>query len=286
VLWERVDPLTHYNDVDFHQNFRFTKENLQKVVDLIKDDIEFHTKRGCPLNPVQQICLAMTFFASGSFQHVSGYMAGVKKSTACMTIRRVARALVAKSDQLIAMPTRAEMRSLSEKHVAKYGVPNAPLGVDGTHIRLGRAPSQAELPAGIVPQDFFCRKQNSGASTARYKTINILLEFEHNRALLLQVVADGDMIIRSIDARWAGKTHDSRVWRGSVAKQVMEAQTEFCIVADSAYPMSRTLLKPFSRREATTPNHGRFNHKLSGLRTILTENPIGIWKQRFPILRY
>jgi hypothetical protein len=94
------------------------------------------------------------------------------------------------------------------------------------------------------------------------------------------------MLIRSIDTRWAGKTHDSRVWRASVAMRVIEAQTEFCVVGDSAYPMSRTLLKPFSRRESTTPNHGRFNHRLSGLRTILTENPIGVWKQRFPILRY
>jgi hypothetical protein len=41
----------------------------------------------------------------------------------------------------------------------------------------------------------------------------------------------------------------------------------------------RTLLKPFSRRESTSANHGRFNNKLCGLRTVLTENPIGIWKQ-------
>jgi hypothetical protein len=82
-------------------------------------------------------------------------------------------------------------------------------------------------------------------------------------------MADGNMIIHSIDARLARKT------RGSVVKQVMKAQTEFCTLADSAYPMSRTFLKPFSRRMATTPNHGRFHHNLSGLRTILTENPIG-----------
>jgi hypothetical protein len=34
-------------------------------------------------------------------------MAGVKKSTACVTIRRVAKALVAKSALLISMPTRS-----------------------------------------------------------------------------------------------------------------------------------------------------------------------------------
>jgi hypothetical protein len=207
VLWERCDPLTYYNDVDFHRNFRFTKENLLKVVGLIKDDLEFRSKRGCPLDPVQQTCLALSFFANGSFQHVSGYMAGVKKSTACITIRRVARALVAKSDQLISMPTMAEMRASSEKLCQRFGIPACPLGkavrysfknlsvifpdissrtdyqyrlsifqvsyssddidywtalllgVDGTHIRLGKAPSQSELPEGLRPQDSWCRKQ-------------------------------------------------------------------------------------------------------------------------------
>jgi hypothetical protein len=95
------------------------------------------------------------------------------------------------------------------------------------------------------------------------------------------------LIIHSIDVRLARKT---RVWRGSVVKQVMEAQTEFCILSDNAYPMLRTLLKPFSRRKVTTPDHGCFNHKLSGMRTILTENPIGnfiqlclsLYYSRFP----
>jgi hypothetical protein len=136
VLWERCNPLEHYNDVDFHRNFRFTKENLKKVVDLIKEDLQFDSKRGCPLDPVQQTCLLLTFFASGSFQHVSAYMAGVKKSTACVTIRRVAKALVAKSARLISMPTREEMRASSEKLFEKFNIPSCPLGVDGTHIRL------------------------------------------------------------------------------------------------------------------------------------------------------
>jgi hypothetical protein len=181
VLWERCDPLTHYNNVDFHRNFRFTKENLRKVVALIKDKIEFKSKRGCPLNPEQQTCLTLTFFASGSFQHVSGYMAGVKKTTAWATIRRVSRALVALSDQLIAMPTIAEMRASSEKHWEKYGIPNAPLGVDGTHIRLGKLPSQIELPAGLVPQDFWCRKQFPSVNVqVKHLSINHVRKSERN----------------------------------------------------------------------------------------------------------
>jgi hypothetical protein len=100
-----------------------------KVVDLIKADLQFDTERGRPLNPVQQLCLFLTFLASGSFQHVSGYMAGVKKSTANSTIKRVAKALAAKSDQIISMPTKAEMRVMSEKLYQRFGIPNW----DGIH---------------------------------------------------------------------------------------------------------------------------------------------------------
>ena len=43
----------------------------------------------------------------------------------------------------------------------RFGLPNFALGVDGTHIRLSVKPSEAELPAGVRPQDFWCRKQVS-----------------------------------------------------------------------------------------------------------------------------
>ena len=41
-------------------------------------------------------------------------------------------------------------------------------------------------------------------------------------------------------------------------------------------------MKPYTRPQ--DPKHRRFNAKLSGIRTICTENLIGIWKRRFPVL--
>jgi hypothetical protein len=51
---------------------------------------------------------------------------------------------------------------------------------------------------------------------------------------------------------------------------------------DSAYPISRTLMKPYIR--PVEVKHRRFNAKLSGIRTFCTENLIAIWKRRFPCL--
>ena len=43
----------------------------------------------------------------------------------------------------------------------RYGLPNFAYGVDGSHIALRNAPSPNELPPGLGPQDFWCRKQVS-----------------------------------------------------------------------------------------------------------------------------
>ena len=67
----------------FHRNFRFTKHNMLKVVDLIKEDIQFASARGSPLTPMQQVTLTLSMFASGNFQHVAGYLAGKKFQESC-----------------------------------------------------------------------------------------------------------------------------------------------------------------------------------------------------------
>jgi len=99
----------------------------------------------------------------------------------------------------------------------------------------------------------------------------------------VQVVGDGGFLLRDLDVRWAGSTHDARVWRNSSAKAIIEEQSQFQVVGDSAYPISRTLIKPF--KETPTPQHRRFNRSLTAIRTVCTENIIGVWKQRFPCLR-
>ena len=118
------------------------------------------------------------------------------------------------------------------------------------------------MPNGVNTQDFWNRKQFYSLNT--------------------QIVGDGNNFIRAIDPRWAGSTHDARVYRNSIFKDWLETQDDFITVADSAYPISKWLIKPYYRPQ--DPNKRRFNKALSGIRTICTENTVGIWKRRFPCL--
>jgi hypothetical protein len=100
------------------------------------------------------------------------------------------------------------------------------------------------------------------------------------------VVANDEKVIYDIDCDWPGCAHDARIWRRSAVKHIVEEQAVYLIAGDSAYPISPVLMKPFSNAEAANDNDKRlFNQRLSGLRTVMTENVYGVLKRRFPCLR-
>jgi hypothetical protein len=130
------------------RQYRLTREGVLRLVDLLNHELLFRGNRGRPLSPLQQVCLALTFYASGTLQRTAGYLAGVKKSCACLTIRRVTRAICQLAPQFVTMPTEQEMQVTSNHFQNRFGLPNFIMGVDGTHVRLGIRPLEADLPPG------------------------------------------------------------------------------------------------------------------------------------------
>lgn len=58
------------------------------------------------------------------------------------------------------------------------------------------------------------------------------------------------------------------------------------VSGDSGYPLSDILIRPYTNEEALRDaSKRRFNRRLSGLRTVMSENIFGIWKRRFPVLK-
>ncbi len=132
----------------------------------------------------------------------SGQLATSLVWCACMTQRRVSLALCRKSLILIKLPHPTKLCMSVDDFFNRFGIPNCPLGIDGTHIRLENAPVQADLPAGVHPRGFWCRKQ--------FFSINV------------QVIRDSRHLIRNLGAKWAGCTHDAQVWQNSQAKAPLE----------------------------------------------------------------
>ena len=86
-------------------------------------DTEFSLPRKGSLTPVLQVCLALRFYATGSFQSVVGEVIGVGQSTACRTITTVTEALMLRVRDWIKLPSQAEANRQKQQFYAMRAIP-------------------------------------------------------------------------------------------------------------------------------------------------------------------
>jgi hypothetical protein len=187
----------------------------------------------------------------------------VSQPTARLCIIRVTEALVRRKHQFVYMPNTDQMQETATRMFDRFKLPCFALGVDGVQIRFEGAPRK--IPANKTTQMYWSRKQ--------CHSINA------------QVVVN-DRYICDLDVGWPGSTHDARIWNRSEVKRHIEHQRRFLVAADSGYRISENLVKPYPTAESANDRRkALFNRRLSGLRTVMTENLYGVWKRRFPILK-
>ena len=78
-MWNRVDPLNHFHEIEFLREYRLTKSSAIELAEMLEPDLKPKAKRSDPLTPLQQVCLTLSFLANGSFMHLQSTIAGVKK---------------------------------------------------------------------------------------------------------------------------------------------------------------------------------------------------------------
>ena len=88
VYKSRLDPMS-LSEREFKSHFRFSKDTVSKLVDLMRPDLEHETNRGLPLSPELKVCLALATYGGGHFQRVTGLCGGVRQSTARKAIVQV-----------------------------------------------------------------------------------------------------------------------------------------------------------------------------------------------------
>jgi hypothetical protein len=175
--------------------------------------------------------------AGNDFRSIANLF-GCHKSVVQESTLRVCRALVHHAPTFIRMPTSAEeLRDLAADSAALVrdaaGIPNAPLSVDGCHVRI---------PHGDRLEGHMDWKSRKGFY-----------------AMVLQGVCDHRSLFCSVQAGWCGSVHDARVFRSSAVGQSILDSTVFggltcflpdgtelpmSVLADSAYPKATCVLKP------------------------------------------
>ena len=85
---ELID-IQNFTDEELRARYRFGRQAVGYITNLIADDLRRSTRRNHALPPLQQVLIALRFFASGSFLQVIGDTAGVNKSTVSRVVTSV-----------------------------------------------------------------------------------------------------------------------------------------------------------------------------------------------------
>lgn len=91
-LRDRQDPLA-YPDPLLIQRYRFSRDGIIHICNLLAPHIECPTRRNRALTTTQTVCIALRFFASGRFLYTVGDAENLVKSSVSRSIRKVYLAL-------------------------------------------------------------------------------------------------------------------------------------------------------------------------------------------------
>ena len=226
---DRSNPLETHSDKRMHKYYRFTRQGVMRVIDMLQDRLEPNTGRSHATDARLQVFVALNFYATSDFYSSVLKDHGVSISSVCRIVERVTQVLVDMKDEVITWRSPAEKK---REFMDKSGFPTVVGAVDGTHIWLDGS------PLGDNEYAFVNRKG--------WHSINV------------QFIVDAGYRIINVVARWPGSVHDSRILENSEVGQMFQrGELEGVLLGDSGYPQRSWLMTPF--RNPQTPAEHNYN---------------------------
>ncbi|XP_041374180.1 putative nuclease HARBI1 [Gigantopelta aegis] len=235
VYRPRVNPFEDFTDDDFIRKYRFTKPIFTQLLDILAPALERYTHRSQSLDPSLQLCTAVRYLAQGGFLPMVGDVHGISPRAASNYIHTVAQAICTRMDRFIRWPAADEIALAKRQFYDRFGFPCIIGLIDGSQVPIhGPFPPANEAV-------YVCRKG--------YHAINV------------QIVCDANLIIRDLDARWPGSTHDSFILRNSHIWDKFEQGhiQNTWLLGDSGYPLKKWLMTPY--QNAANDPQERFNRQ-------------------------
>nr|XP_023021925.1 putative nuclease HARBI1 [Leptinotarsa decemlineata] len=189
---------------------------------------------------------------------VSDFM-GVSRSSASRIIKKVSIAIASLARQHIRMyENKRELEEAVEKFYEIASFPKTIGAIDCTLVKI-------DSPGGNDAEIFRCRKS--------YFALNV------------QTVSDAKLKIRDIVVRWPGSVHDQTIFNNSSLKQKFENGVfgQYMLIGDSGYSLKPYLMTKL--QQTRTPAENLYNESIIRTRNVV-ERQYGLWKRRFPVLRF
>ncbi|GFX42046.1 putative nuclease HARBI1 [Trichonephila clavipes] len=167
-----------------------TKQSVAGLTLLIEEKLESKTPCKNVLNPLEQVLIALRFYAVACMQLAIADLFDVSQPTVCRVVHRVSEAIASLLPDFIHLPVnREECKTVSRKFFSIAGFPKVIGALDGTFVRI-------VSPGGEDAERFRCRKN--------YFALNV------------QTIVDSDLVIRNVVARWPGSAHVTALFSTTV----------------------------------------------------------------------
>ena len=140
-------------DSEFLKNFRFSKGEVERLSDILRDNPAFDN---VDFSVDYQVLTTLGILGGNYFQRVGALVGRMSQSSQCIMMIRVVRAVNSLKDDYIHFPSEEILRTNSAENFRKYSLPDFGWAVDGVHMIFEEKPR--EIPPGVQPRSFFNRK--------------------------------------------------------------------------------------------------------------------------------
>ena len=136
IFRDRRNPLEIFDDTELYSKFRFRRHDILRIVDELRNDLEYPVTRQGSLPAASQVMVALRMYATGCFQNLVAETIGIDQSTASRTIHRVTNALLHRMHDWVCLPTQQVADQQKVKFLRLAGFPNVVGCIDDTHVRI------------------------------------------------------------------------------------------------------------------------------------------------------
>lgn len=257
TIRDRLNPLESFSDTEFRDRFRFPKHFVVlQILPLVSNELQVLTDRNNPATPIFQLLITLRFYATNNFQLVAGDLAGFSQPSISRYVHHATAVLAKNYSSFVKLVSAAEAAEMRQKFYKMKGMPGVIGTIDCTHVPIKK-------PSDNDPERFRNRK-------------NIF-------SVNIQVIADADLMIRDVVARWPGSVHDSRIFDNSKACELFESgrMPEGFLLGDQGYACRSYLITPFASEDDRSQAKFNAAHRRTRLSI---ERLFGAWKRTFPCL--
>ncbi|CAF1039448.1 unnamed protein product, partial [Rotaria sordida] len=264
--WTEIVPLM--NDQQFKNNFRIQRSTFGELVRLVGPHVFKNDTNYRAAIPVEKrIACALYALGSSSELRTISNLFGIGVNTTGLIVHEFCNTII---DlflyKLIKFPsTDAEIYETMNGFLTKFGYPLCLGSLDGTHIQI-------KPPIGAEPDYYNYKKFHS---------------------VIMLAAVNSNLMFTYINVGAPGRCNDSSVYsrstlydviQNSIYKKYYLIENNVTIyahlIADSAFPLDATLIKPYIEKPNMSRKECMFNYRLSRARSTV-ERAFGIMKNRF-----